>query len=350
MNQVVATGEPGEPNGTEAGRGGPRDRPFSAASFRAAIGEARRVLLTGCGGGCDVFSTIPLAMRLRSEGIEVHLASYTFSLMDDLAAEATGPAGWWQVRPAPPNPIMEVDPYQPERHLTRWLSRTGEPDPVVWCLERTGIVPAVAAWRWLADHLEVDAIVAVDGGTDSLMTGIEAGLGTPVEDVTTMLGVVATDVPTQLLVSIGFGVDSFHGVAHVDVLESVAAIDAAGGFWGVDHLSHRSAEGIAFGELVEAANAAMPGCESIVASSVAAAVAARFGNVALGGLGGRTAGSELFINPLMAMYWTFDLAAVTDRIAYREHIARSTSHGETMGRIQSWRSTITTRPRRRLPM
>lgn len=346
-NEGPATAE-----GSVAGQGAdvPLDRPFAAASFRAALGDARRVLLTGCGGGCDVFSTIPLAMRLRAEGIEVHLASYTFALMDELAAEATGPAGWWQVRPAPPNPIMEVDPYQPERHLTRWLARSGDPDPVVWCLERTGIVQAAEAWRWLAAHLDVDAVVAVDGGTDSLMCGIEAGLGTPVEDVTTMLGVVATDVPRKLLVSVGFGVDSFHGVAHVDVLEAIAAIDAAGGFWGVDHLSHRSAEGAAFGDLVEAANAAMPGCESIVASSVAAAVAARFGNVALGGLGGRTAGSTLFINPLMAMYWTFELAAVTERIAYAEEIARSRAHGETMRRIQTWRTSIIPQRRRHLPM
>jgi len=41
-----------------------------------------------------------------------------------------------------------------------------------------------AAWDAIARHVAPDAVVLVDGGTDVLMRGDEAGRGTPVEDMT----------------------------------------------------------------------------------------------------------------------------------------------------------------------
>jgi hypothetical protein len=46
--------------------------------------------------------------------------------------------------------------------------------------------PSRAAYRHLAHHHDVDAIVLVDGGTDLLCRGDESALGTPVEDLTSV--------------------------------------------------------------------------------------------------------------------------------------------------------------------
>jgi hypothetical protein len=49
-----------------------------------------------------------------------------------------------------------------------------------------GVRPLRAAYAKLAEHLDLDAVVLVDGGTDILMRGDEAGLGTPADDMTSL--------------------------------------------------------------------------------------------------------------------------------------------------------------------
>ncbi|MEV6692592.1 DUF1152 domain-containing protein [Micromonospora sp. NPDC051196] len=86
-----------------------------------------------------------------------------------------------------------------------------------------GVQPLRAAYRYLVDHLDIDAVVLVDGGTDVLLRGDEADLGTPVEDITSLAAVAALDVPVKLVTSLGFGIDAYDGVNQVQVLESLAA-------------------------------------------------------------------------------------------------------------------------------
>jgi hypothetical protein len=51
----------------------------------------------------------------------------------------------------------------------------------------------------------------------------------------------------------------------------------------------------------------------------------------------RTQGSELFINPLMSMYWAFDLTAVARRNLYLDRIRETESYDEVTRAIQSFR-------------
>lgn len=176
-----------------------------------------------------MFCGVPLWSALRRAGAEVHLANYSFAYLDGDTADAA-PHGWYRVRPETPTEGFPRSLYQPERHLARWLQTKGAPAEV-WALPQMGVAPARTAWAWLIDHLGVDTVVAVDGGTDALLSGVESGLGTPAEDVTTMLGLYAAAGPVRkLLVCAGFGVDAHHGVAHAEVLEAIAALDA-GGYW-----------------------------------------------------------------------------------------------------------------------
>jgi len=57
----------------------------------------------------------------------------------------------------------------------------------------------------------------------------------------------------------------------------------------------------------------MPTRQSIVNGSIASAIRGDFGDVHVSE---RTRSSELFINPLMTLYFGFDLAAVADRSLY----------------------------------
>jgi len=117
-------------------------------------------------------------------------------------------------------------------YLSCWFREQGEEVPI-YCFERSGIVvPLLASYRALVRDLGVDTVILVDGGTDSLMRGDEAGLGTPEEDMSSIAAVDDLEVERKYLVCLGFGVDSFHGVCHSHALEAVAELTQQGGFLG----------------------------------------------------------------------------------------------------------------------
>lgn len=304
------------------------------------LAPARRVLVAGAGGGFDVYAGLPLALALRAQGKEVHLANLTFSSL------IRSDAAW--VAPHLARVVASTkgeERYFPERTLARWLAGQGLPD-AVYAFEKVGVGPLRIAYRALCDQLETDAVVLVDGGTDLLMRGDEAGLGTPEEDAASLAAVAALDVPIRVAACIGFGIDSFHGVCHAHFLENVAALAKEGSYLGAFSVPADSDEGRLFLQAVEHARALTPGRPSIVNGQIAAAVAGESGNVQFTE---RTAGSELFVNPLMALYFSFDLPAVARRSLYLPSLAETETIFEVGARIEAFRFGVKHRPRRAIP-
>lgn len=309
------------------------------------LAGARSVLVAGAGGGFDVYAGLPVALGLAREGRRVHLANLSFS---DLGGA-----------PHPLGPdIAEVGPdtpghpeYFPERTLARWLDGRGLP-PVVHALHRTGGRPLGEAYRTLVDRLGIDAVVLADGGTDLLMRGDEAGLGTPEEDMASLAAVHGCGAATRLALCLGFGIDAYHGVSHALFLENVAALQRDGGYLGAFSLSPSSPEGAAYLDAVEHARAATPSRPSIVNGCIAAAVRGDFGDVP-GILERRTrraAGAGLFVNPLMSVYFAFEADAVARRCLYLDRIAATESFREVQAAVQAHLFTLKEpRPARPLP-
>jgi hypothetical protein len=236
---------------------------------------------------------------------------------------------------------VAFDDYFPERVLDRWLDRHGLPS-VVYAFPRTGVRPLRSAYRRLAKRLDLDAIVLVDGGTDILMRGDEAALGTPVEDATSLAAVHGTAVATKLVASIGFGVDAYHGINHVQVLENIAALDRAGAYLGAFTVPSHGREAALYRDAVAHAQASTPGRPSIVNGQIAAALTGAAGDVRLDNLTGAT---PLFINPLMAMYFTFDLTGLAAQSLYLERIRQTEHMLQVSHIIERFRDEITPRPR-----
>lgn len=69
----------------------------------------------------------------------------------------------------------------------------------------------------------------------------------------------------------------------------------------------------------------MPDFPSIVSTSILNAVGGHFGN---DHSVHSTAGSELFLNPLMGLYWAFELDKVAERNLYLEAINDTETIGE----------------------
>lgn len=306
------------------------------------LADSRRILVAGAGGGFDIYSGLPVALSLLHQGKEVYLANLSFSALAGLP-----PDNWAADDLAVVTPDSAPhQSYFPERTLAQWLHLHGYP-PTVYAFPQTGVRPLRAAYRALIELHDIDAVVLVDGGTDILLRGDEAGLGTPEEDLTSVAALAALDgVPNRLVVSVGFGVDAHHGVNHVQVLENIAALERDGAYLGAFSIPRATREGALYLDAVAHAQHHTPEHPSIVNGSIAAAVRGSFGDVRFTD---RTRGSELFVNPLMSLYFAFDLPGLAARCLYLDRIEDTHLMRQVHSRIAEFRESTVTRPPRTFP-
>lgn len=308
-----------------------------------ALHDASSVLLAGAGGGFDVYAGLPIAVALARTGRRVHLANLTFTYLGGTDAPFVAP------HVARVHPDVTGEPgYFPERTLARFLSAHPELGiaPEVLTFHKVGVRPLRAAYEHVLKETGVDTLIIVDGGTDLLMRGDEAGLGTPEEDMATLAAVAPLSVARKLALCVGFGIDAYHGVCHAQFLENVARIDRGGGYLGAFSIARGSPEGAAFLAAVADAQAATPGRPSIVNGSIAAALEGRFGDVRFTD---RTASSELFINPLMTLYFAFELSAVAREHLYLSQLEGAETIFDVGARIEGFRKGTQHRARRTIP-
>jgi hypothetical protein len=300
--------------------------------FFEQINDARTILLAGAGGGFDIFGGLPLYFWLRGAGKTVHLANLSFAPIDCCEGEQPVP-GMLRVMPDTDGPAF----YFPELFLAEWLAARIGPTPI-YAIQPSGVKPVLAAYQWLVSTLRPDTILVVDGGTDSLMRGDEAGLGTPAEDVTSLAAAeLVPGVERKFLACIGFGIDVFHGVCHASFLENVAGLIETGGYLGSWSLMREMPEFKYYKEATQYVSTRTPHRPSIVHNSIVSAAEGRFGDYH--GTW-RTKGSTLFINPLMAMYWTFQLSHVVRRNLYLQQLYDTGTLDEVCERIVRFRDAF----------
>lgn len=296
--------------------------------------NARHVLIAGAGGGFDVFAGLPLYAALKNLGKQVHLANLSFSTLLPSAPGYLTPH------------LLEVTPdtpgnshYFPERYLSQFLSNTYNTTVPVYAFYKTGVKPLHAAYHTLCTHLDIDAIILVDGGTDSLMRGDEPDLGTPMEDACSLAAVSMLEhIPHKVLTCLGFGVDTYHGVQHHYFLESMAALIKSGHYLGTFSCMKEMPEAQLYTQALDFVHQQMPDRPSIVHLSVQSALEGDFGDVHTTS---RTAGSELYINPLMSLYFSFHLEGVANRLIYLDEFFKTTATAhEVMFMIDGFRSSI----------
>lgn len=286
------------------------------------LSSAKTVLIAGCGGGYDVTSGLPLFFALRAQDKQVLLANLSFT---DLKRKVLDENSYYCDKCVKVTHDIKVSEsasnYFPELYLSRWLwEKFKENVPVFTFLRDTGVAQLAAAYSKVCSEYKVDAVVLVDGGTDSLMFGGEEEMGTPIEDQTSIVAVNSVEGVSKFLAAVGFGVDFFHGVSHGLFLENVATLERDGGYLGCFSIPKDSLEGGLYLEGYRAIAAHMQ--PSIVCASITDAMQGHFGNHHSTK---RTGRSKLFINPLMPVYWTFELAKLAARIPYVSALINTTS-------------------------
>lgn len=295
--------------------------------------ESNVILLAGAGGGFDIFSGIPIYFNLKSQGKKVILANFSFTWLSETTSKKVFPY-CYEIRIGDSD--LSGRNYFPEKYLKLWMALQGE-NVDIYGFERTGVKPLRNAYKFLIKKHNIDTVILVDGGTDSLMFGDEDGLGTPQEDICSMAAVYRSGIKKQFLLSVGFGIDHFHGVSHFRFLENVAELAKDGGYLGMFQITKEMIEAKKYLEAVKFANEKMPKMKSIVSNSIVSALEGEYGNHHKTK---RTEGSELWINPLMTIYWCFDLRKVIQKIKYYELIKDVNSIGEFNAQLSTYRNQL----------
>jgi hypothetical protein len=308
--------------------------------FLERLERSKRILIAGCGGGFDVFAGVPIVQHLILAGKKVALANCSFTNLLLCGGDRVTPVTWRVDKQS--NEL----PYFPERWLVEWLLARGQSMPV-YAFAKCGARPLIDGYRLIIERHEIDFVLLVDGGTDSILFGDEPGLGTVVEDAVSIVAACEAAGERVALASIGFGVDHHHGVSHYSFLENVARLIRDGGFLGAFSVASGTVEAEAFLDLVDYANQRQRQHQSIVCNSIASALRGEFGNYHATS---RTSGSELFINPLMSQYWTFEAHCVVHNMVYAGELAKTERIEDARRVIERWREGAELRPRREIPL
>ena len=283
--------------------------------FFTRLAQGQRILLAGCGGGYDIASALPLYLHVRAQGKEAVLGNLSFTELALTGCEQVTP-GCYRVDDRP-----STLPYFPERFVRDWLIERGEPAPDVYAFDiGLGVQSLRQVFQWLREHHHIDTVVLCDGGTDSLMFGDERGVGTIVEDSLSILAAAGAGFERSFLSAIGFGVEMNHGLDHYACLNNVATLTQAGAYLGAMSLLPEMDEGAAFLELTRYLNSRGTARRSIVVNSIFSAMQGKYGDHHTLE---RTQGSVQFINPLMPLYWFFELPAVAERITFASEVEGS---------------------------
>lgn len=306
--------------------------------------ESKSILIAGAGGGFDIFNGIPLYFNLKNQGKKVVLANFSFTWLPETSSEEIYPF-CYLIKNGDED--LSGRDYFPESYLKTWMNLQGE-SVDIYAFERTGVKPLTKGYQYLIKEHNIDTILLVDGGTDSLMFGDEDGLGTPQEDMCSMAAAHLSGVNKKYLVSVGFGIDHFHGVSHYRFLENVAELARDGGYLGMFQMTKEMDEAKKYIEAIEFSNQKSPGKESIVSNSILSALEGEYGDFHRTI---RTKGSELWINPLMTIYWCFDLEHLINKIKYFDYIKNVNTIAEFNSQLSKYRDELDSlRPKKNLPI
>lgn len=304
--------------------------------------NSKNILIAGAGGGFDIYSGIPLYLSLTKQGKNVILGNLSFTMLSKFSADKECESCW----AISPESDEDMISYFPEKHLAIWLANNGF-YPKIYAFEKTGVKPLIKIYEHLINKHQIDTIILIDGGTDSLMFGDEPAIGTPTEDMTSIAAVSKINLKYKYLVCIGFGVDSHHGLEHYYYLENVAKLTKENAFLGVFTLLSQMEEAKMFAKLVDYSNQEMLSSPSIVANSINSAINGEFGDFHSVY---RTKGSELWINPLMNIYWCFKLDNVAKNVLYIDTIFNTMTMDEVQRRIRQYRETVEHKESKKIPI
>jgi len=301
--------------------------------------NSKSILIAGAGGGFDIASGIPLYLFFKNAGKKVSLANFSFTALEETGSIEIIKNVYRLTKTA------FDQPYFPEKQILNWLSAI-EKQPEIYAFStKLGVKPLTEAYSCLIDKLNIDTLILVDGGTDSLMRGDETNVGSIEEDACSILAASNTSVKKSYLAAIGFGVE--HRFNHHACLENISALIESRDYLGALSITPDMPEGKAYLDMVSFLNDRMPMHKSIITNSIAAAMIGKFGDYHATE---RTEGSIQFISALMSIMWFFDLHGVASKNQLSSLLKDTEDMHEIARLIQMHRLKHKSRPYQKIPL
>lgn len=284
--------------------------------------SGKNILLVGCGGGYDIYTGIPIYFSLKKRGCNVYWANYSFT--NDLRQGTKFDSITYIVSASTSS--INNENYFPEKYLCDWFWDYHNQEIQIYCYTKPGVVPLTNTFRNIVKQHNIDTIMCLDGGTDALMFGDEEDLATPVEDsisltaISQITGDNIVNKVNKYLLCIGFGIDP---VSHYRFLENVSKMMASGGYYGVFSLIADSDEFRQYRSAVNYSNS-RTNRASKINNFICDATEGNFGDFhSLQ----ETKTQAIFINPLMSIYWCFNLDLVIDQNINKQQLINSRDFG-----------------------
>lgn len=285
--------------------------------FLDKLSDSKNILIAGIGGGFDVFCGLPIYFTLKEMDKTVHLANYSFSSLEIVSHYCNTITLEEQLLEGATAGIpssLQLG-YYPEGYLSQWFQKEYKQDVPVWMFAKVGPVMLTPLYQQLVDHLEIDAMILLDGGVDSLMIGDEAGAGTFLEDTISMISIEALDVPVKILACLGFGAEL--EVAHHNALANMATLTQQGAFLGACALTQDMPVYQLYEDACRYVWEQPSHYKSHINMRVVSAVTGEFDNHHIYD---DYVPRPVYVSPMMSLYWCFDADAVIKRSLVANHI------------------------------
>lgn len=295
------------------------EMPGTPSFWRAlASPEVKVVMLCGTGGGFDFVHSALLVPQLKKLGKRLVFLSYSFgdpSNLENVDVVFEKPLC---VRLKPETSTTSIR-YAPEMGYKSLLDETypdDSPHHMMACYARDFTISSLSAlYKQIVDEYSVDALVMIDGGSDSLMRGDEHGLGDPIEDAVSVgAGASLRTVPWKFLCAVGVGADRFNKVSDGSTLRAIAELTAAGGFRGSSSVEGPEDPALIFYRNVLDRIYSQQSFRSVLSSLILASGMGQYGLI-VPQLSGKRVSEDMpaYVWPMMSMLFVFDVDSVARR-------------------------------------
>lgn len=266
------------------------------------------ILIAGMGGGFDIYGGLPLYYTLKKLNKNIVLANYSFT--DFNTAIEQGLAQIISPGLLLANPNFESDDfYYPEGYLSQFLKIGFKEDaPLVYVFAKTGTNPLLNSFRYIIEQHNIDFIILIDGGVDSLNTGAETGHGTVIEDSITIAAVSQIENVEKIVMCIGFGTEVEEKVCGYNVLMNMSNLVKNNSFIGSCSLVKDSNSFVIY------KNACLYAFEkqnlqrtSHIHRRILPAIEGEFGNYHMTD---EDVSVDIFVSPFMSICWFFKFEGI----------------------------------------